>query len=48
MMGKMKAEFFGNKVYEFIGLKTKMYSLIVCNDLEVNKAKGVNLLLRHK
>ena len=25
-----------------------MYSLIACNDKEVNKAKGVNLKLRHK
>ena len=24
-----------------------MYSLIACNDLEVNKAKGVNLELKH-
>ena len=47
MLGKMKDEFFGNKVYEFIGLKSKMYSLIACNDLKVKKAKGVNLLLRH-
>ena len=44
----MKVELFGNKVYEFIGLKIKMYSLIACNDLEFSKAKGVNLLLRHK
>ena len=48
MVGKMKDEFFGGKVYEFIGLKSKVYSLIVYNDLEVNKAKGVNLLLRRK
>ena len=25
-----------------------MYTLIVCNNKEVNKAKGVNLELRHK
>ena len=25
-----------------------MYSLIACNDLEVNKAKGVNLKLKHE
>ena len=48
MLEKMKDEFFENRVYEFIGLKNKMYSLIACNYLEVNKAKGVNLLLRHK
>ena len=48
MLGKIQDEFFGNKVYEFLGLKSKMYLLVACNDLEVNKAKGVNLLLRHK
>ena len=48
MLGKMKDKFFGNEVHEFIGLKSKMYSLIACNDLEVNNAKGVNLLLRHE
>ena len=48
MLGKMKDEFLGNEVYEFIGLKSKMYSLIACNDLEVNNAKGVNFLLRHE
>ena len=25
-----------------------MYSLLACNDLEFNKAKGVNLVLKHK
>ena len=31
----------------FFGLKSKMYSLI-SDDWEVNKAKGVNLKLKHK
>ena len=31
----------------FVGLKSKMYSLIN-NDWEVNKAKDVNLKLKHK
>ena len=44
----MKDEFNGVKIDEFVGLKTKMYSLIACNDLEVNKAKGVNLKLKHE
>ena len=47
VLGKMKDEFNGVKIVEFVGLKSKMYSLIAENDLEVNKAKGVNLKLRH-
>ena len=47
MLGKMKDEFNGVKIDEFVGLKSKMFSLIACNDLEVNKAKGVNLKLKH-
>ena len=43
---KMKEEFNGNKIDEFFGLKSKMYALI-SGDWEVNKAKGVNLKLRH-
>ena len=43
----MKDEFNGNKIDEFVGLKSKMYSLI-SGDWEVNKAKGVNLKLKHK
>ena len=45
-LGKMKDEFNGNKIDEFVGVKSKMYSLI-SSDCEVNKAKGVNLILRH-
>ena len=44
----MKDEFNGVKIDEFVGLKSKMYSLIAENDLEVNKAKGVNLVLKRK
>ena len=44
----MKDEFNGVKIVEFVGLKSKMYSLIASDDKEVNKAKGVNLKLRHK
>ena len=40
--GKMKNEFKGKIIYEFIGLKCKMYSLISVDDKEVRKAKGVN------
>ena len=48
VLGKMKDEFNGVKIDEFVGLKSKMYSLIACNDKEVNKAKEVNLKRRHK
>ena len=47
VLGKMKDEFNGVKLDEFVGLKSKMYSLISGN-WEVNKAKRVNLLLKHK
>ena len=46
-LGKIKDEFHGNKIDEFVGLKSKMYSLI-SNNMEMNKAKGVNLKLKHK
>ena len=44
----MKDELNGVKVVEFVGLKSKMCSLIADNDKEVNKAKGVNEKLRHE
>ena len=47
VLGKMTDEFNGVKLDEFVGLKSKMYSLISGN-WEVNKAKRVNLLLKHK
>ena len=47
MLGKMKDEFNENKIEEFIGLKSKMYSLLGCDDKEGNKAKGLNLILKH-
>ena len=47
-LGKMKDEFNGVKIDEIVGLKSNMYSLIACNDIEVSKAKGVNLVLKHK
>ena len=43
----MKDEFNGVKIVEFVGLKSKMYSLISSDDKEVNKAKGINKKLRH-
>ena len=47
ILGKMKDELNGVKIVEFVGLKSKMYSLIADNDKEVNKAKGVNKKIRH-
>ena len=46
VLGKMKDEFNGVKISKFVGLKSKMYSLIAFNDKEVKKAKGVNKELR--
>ena len=45
--GKIKDEFNGVKIVEFVGLKSKMYSLISSDDKEVDKAKGINKKLRH-
>ena len=44
----MKNEFNGTKISEFVGLKSKMYSLIASDDKEVIKAKGINKKLKHK
>ena len=44
----MKDEFTGVKTDEFVGLKSEMYLLIAENNKEVNNAKGVNLVLKHK
>ena len=44
----MKDEFKGRKINGFIGLKSKVYSLISVDDEEVTKAKGVNKKIRHK
>ena len=48
VLDKMKDEFNGTKIREFIGLKSKIYSLISVDDKEFNKAKGVNKNLRRK
>ena len=48
VLGKMKDEINGVKIAESVGLKNKMYSLIACDDKEVNKAKETNKKLRHK
>ena len=48
VIGKMKDQFKGKIMSEFVGLKPKMYSLISIDDKEVTKAKGVNKKVRHK
>ena len=42
VFGKMKDEFNGVKIIEFVGLKCNMYSLVSVDEREVNKAKGIN------
>ena len=44
----MKDDFKGKLISEFVGLKSKMYSLISIDNKEVTKAKGVNKEIRHK
>ena len=39
VLGKIKNELNGVKIVDFVGLKSKMYSLIASDDKEVNKAK---------
>ena len=45
---KMKDVFNGVKIVEFVGLKSKTYSLISVDDKQVNKAKGINKKLIHE
>ena len=48
----MKDEFKGNIICEFVGLKSKMYSLVSLDGEENRKTKGVNKYvatdIRHK
>ena len=37
VLGKMKDELNGSKIIEFVGLKSKMYSLISSDDRKINK-----------
>ena len=48
VISKMKDQFKGEIISEFVGLKSKMYSLISIKDEEVTKAKGVNKKIKHK
>ena len=47
VIGKMKDELGGKVVSEFIGIKSKMYSLIRIDDEEKIRAKGVNRGLKY-
>ena len=48
VISKMKDESKGKIISDFVGLKSKMYSLIDVYDEEVTKAKGVNKKIKHK
>ena len=48
VLGKMKDELNGVRIVEFVGLKSKMYSLISSDGGEINKAKGVNKIYNIK
>ena len=43
VIGKMKGEFDGITVNEFVGLKSKMYSIKKIDGKEFNTAKGVSI-----
>ena len=42
VISKMKDEFKGKIISEFVGLKSKMYLLIAVDSAELEKAKAVN------
>ena len=42
VIGKMKNEFKGKIISEFVGLKSKMYSLVHVDGKENKQPKGVN------
>ena len=44
----MKDEFKGKIINGFVGLKSKIHSLISVDDEEVTEAKGVDKKIRHK
>ena len=47
VIGKMKDKLGGKIMSEFVGLKSKMYSLVTVDDEEKIRAEGVNRKLRH-
>ena len=46
MPGKMKDEYGGTAIYVFIGLKSKMYSILDVNNYEKSAHKGHNLSIK--
>ena len=38
----MKDEVKGKTIHDFVGLRSKMNSLVIVNNEEIKKAKGVN------
>ena len=47
VIGKMKDEMSGKIIAEFVGLRSKMYSIVTVDDEELIRAKGVNRKLMH-
>ena len=47
VIGKMKDEMSGKIIGEFVGLRSKMYSVVTVDDEELIRAKGVNRELIH-
>ena len=47
VIGKMKDEMSGRVIAEFVGLRSKMYSIITVNDDKLVRAKGINKELMH-
>ena len=41
VIGKMKDEFHGEPIVEFVGLRSKMYSILQTDSKETKRAKGV-------
>ena len=46
--GKMKDEYGGTRIYEFIGLNSKMYSIRDVNKKEKSTHKGYNSLIKYE
>ena len=47
VIGKMKDEMSGKIIAEFVGLRSKMYSIVTVDNEKLIKAKGVNRELMH-